>query len=149
MSVEMLASALIPAAPEAVYTFVTRAANDTRWTSGLVSSRVLSGEGYGPGAQIERVSRFLGRTFTYTVAVLAVEPNRRVEMSTTAGPFPMQVTYCLEPAEGGTRMSIRSAGDPGGFFALAGPLLAVAARRSMQQDLDTLRELFAAGAAQG
>ena len=116
---------------------------DTLWTTGLVHARLLTEGAYGRGTRIERTSRFLGRQFAYTIDITEVEPGRRVEMITSAGPFPMQITYLLEPVDGGTRMSIHATGEPRGFFALTGPLMAGAAKRSMQNDVDNVAAFFA------
>ena len=55
-------------------------------------------------------------------------------------PFPMDITYRLEPVSDGTRVQIRLAGGGSGFFRLAGPLLGAAVRRNLQRDLRRLRE---------
>lgn len=144
MAIDVVSSTIIPCAVEVVWAYVTQVDNDVTWTSGLIEARAITSIAYGPGFRVERASKFLGRRFSYTIDVVEVEPLRRVEMKTSVGPFPMHVTYTLEPVEGGTRFSIRNRGDATGFFALAGGLLAGAVQRQVQLDVDTLRDLLAA-----
>jgi hypothetical protein len=125
-----------------VWDYLADPVNDVTWTSGLLEARPLTEGPYAPGFRVERVSQFLGRRLTYTIEVKDVVPGERVEMETTAGPFPIRVTYALEPVEGGTRFSIRNRGEPSGFFALTGPLLAAAVRRQVQLDVETLRDVL-------
>lgn len=115
--------------------------NDLAWTGGIVESLPLSDGPLQPGSRVERVARFLGRTFAYEYEVLAVEPDCSVEMS-VARPFPMRIRYELEDADDGTLVRIRARGDPGRFFGLASPLLRRLVRRSIAKDLRRLRVLL-------
>lgn len=146
MSIDVQVHALIPRSAAEVFAFVTDVSKDVLWTSGLLDARLVTDGPYATGARVARTSKFLGRRMVYTLEITEVVPDARVEMITTAGPFPMQISYRLEPEGGGTRLFIRAAGDPGGFYALAGPLLASAVRRQIQLDLDTLADLLAAPA---
>jgi hypothetical protein len=54
----------------------------------------------------------------------------------------MRVTYSFEPANGGAETIVRNRvrGAPGRFFSLFGPLLAPLVKRSVQKDLERLRD---------
>jgi hypothetical protein len=145
MSMDVTSSTVIPRPVADVWAYLVDPANDVTWTSGLLEARPLTEGGLRPGARVERVSKFLGRRMTYTIDVIEVDEGRSIRMKTSAGPFPIEVTYLLEPADGGTRFSIRNQGEPSGFFALTGPLLAAAVRRQVQLDVETLRDLLTAG----
>lgn len=144
MPIDVTSSTVVPRPVPVVWDWVRDPQNDLRWTSGLVEVRPLVGASYDTGARIERVARFLGRTFAYTIDVTEVEPLRRIEMTTSAGPFPMTVSYLFDEVDGGTRFSIRNRGEPGRWFALVGGLLAGAVQRQVQLDVDTLRDLLTA-----
>lgn len=143
MSLDVISSAVVRRTPADVFQFLCRPENDLLWTSGLIEAKVLTAGPFGTGTRIERVSKFLGRRMTYTIDVTEIVEDERIEMTTSAGPFPIQVTYLLEPVDGGTRFSIRNRGEPSGFFALTGPLLAVAVRRQVQLDVETLADILA------
>ena len=64
-------------------------------------------------------------------------------MRTAQGPFPMETTYTwTSVAPGETRMTLRNAGAPSGFAALATPLLASSMRRAMANDLAVLKRIL-------
>lgn len=143
MSVDVAAEVRIrrPLPEVASYMFEPR--NDAVWTTGVVESRPL---GEGPlvrGARVERVSKFLGRTFGYVYEVTDRVGDERVEMRVEE-PFPMRITYTLRADGDATVASIRTAGDATGFFRLAAPFMGRMVRRSITNDLELLREVLEA-----
>lgn len=145
MSVNITVHSDIQAPAAAVFAYVTEIGNDPVWTSGLLEARQVSEGTYGPGTRFERVSKFLGRRMTYVIDVVEVEAGRRVLMRTSSGPFPMEITYTVDPlGPEQTRFSIQAKGDPGGFFSLMGPLLNRQVARQIQLDVDTLKEVLEA-----
>ncbi|MFZ5476940.1 MAG: SRPBCC family protein [Myxococcota bacterium] len=140
MSVDVTCETVIARPLDAVWAATTNPAHDARWTTGVVEVRPRQPGPLAPGAEVERHSQFLGRRMVYVIRVTEVVEGRLVAMETASGPFPMTVRYEYEPADGGTRFRIRTSGDPGGFYALAAPLVAAAVRRNINNDLATLRE---------
>lgn len=94
------------------------------------------------GSQMDFVARFLGRQIAYTYEVTELVPGRRLVMQTAQGPFPMQTTYTWEPTAGGTRMTLRNAGEPSGFAKVTAPVMEVAMRRATTKDLARLKVLL-------
>lgn len=113
--------------------------NDALWTTGIVACRPLTDGPLRAGSRVERTAKFLGRTFAYTYDVVDAEPERFVEMRVEK-PFPMQIRYELEDAPGGTVARIRARGEAGGFFRVAGPLLAPMVKRNIGKDLALLKQ---------
>jgi uncharacterized membrane protein len=91
------------------------------------------------GSRMDFVASFLGRRIEYTYEVADLVPGERLVMRTAQGPFPMQTTYTWEPADGGTRMTLRNHGAPSGFARVATPVMALAMRRAMTKDLAALK----------
>jgi uncharacterized protein YndB with AHSA1/START domain len=149
MSVDVLAEVAIACPRGRVFECVTDPGRDRSWTGGLVEVRPRQPGPLRAGAQVERHTSFLGRRMVYLVEVGEVVAPERVEMTVTEGPFPMQITYALVEEGGQTRMSIRARGEPGGFFAIAGPLLEMATRRQIQADLEKLKGLLEGEARSG
>lgn len=50
--------------------------------------------------------------------------------------------FTLEPPGQGTKAAARASLEPGGFFKLAEPILARTAQRSMQADVETLKDIL-------
>jgi hypothetical protein len=108
------------------------------WTSGVVAVAPKQSGLLETGHQVERTSKFLGRSFSYLIEVTAHEEGRSVEMRTEQ-PFEMLVRYQLDDCEGGTLASIATQGDGGAFFRMAGPLLSKMVERSINNDLLSLK----------
>jgi hypothetical protein len=138
MSVDVRPEVVVhrPRAEVAAYMFDP--AHDLAWTGGITSSRPDQPGPLSSGATVVRTAKFLGRTFDYGYVVTAHEPDRLVEMKVEK-PFPMTVRYELEDAPGGTKVAIRATGSPGGFFAVAEPLMRWQVRRSIAADLGRLK----------
>jgi len=98
------------------------------------------------GSRVARVAHFLGRRVEYVNEVTELDPDRVLDMRSVRAPFPMRVTYSFEPDGGGaTVVRNRVRGAPGGFFALFGPMLAPMVKRSVQKDLERLRDVLERG----
>lgn len=126
-----------PRAEVAAFMFDPR--NDAIWTTGVVECRPLTDGPLRAGSLVERVARFMGRQFGYQYEVTAADDDGFVEMRVEK-PFPMHIRYELEDTSEGTLARIRTQGDPGGFFRLAGPLLGPMVRRNITKDLELLKE---------
>jgi uncharacterized membrane protein len=95
------------------------------------------------GSRLAFVARFLGRRLAYTNEVVEHVPGERFVMRTAEGPFPMETTYAWEDAAGGgTRMTLRNAGQPAGFGRVAAPVMARAMRQANTKDLRRLKSIL-------
>jgi len=139
MPTNVRAEVVIARRPEDVAAVMFDPGRDAEWTTGVVASRSITEGALRVGSIVERDVRFAGRRFTYRYDVLARDATSlelRVER-----PFPMEVTYRLEPVCEGTRASIHARGDAGGFFKVAGPLLNGMVRRNIAKDLAALKTM--------
>jgi len=118
--------------------------NDLEWTTGVVGVRPLTEGRLRKGSRVERTSKFLGRTFSYTYEVVDNDGDRFVEMRVEE-PFPMHIRYELEEADGKTRAAIHAKGEAGGFYRLAAPLLNRMVKKNITRDLETLKAKIEAG----
>ncbi len=95
------------------------------------------------GSQITFRARFVGKDLVYTYVVTEFTPGEQVAMRTAEGPFPMNTTYTWRAVgERVTHMTLRNHGEPQGFSRLMAPLMAIAMRRAMRQDLADLKRLL-------
>ena len=107
------------------------AAGVTTWIGGIHSARLLTPGPVGVGSQVERVAAFLGRRVEYVLEVTDLT-DEALAMRSVRSPFPMRVTYGHgDASDRATRVSLRVQGDAGRFYALAGPLVGAAVRRSI------------------
>jgi uncharacterized membrane protein len=120
--------------------YMTDPANDPAWIGGIREVRIETPPPLAAGSRVARVAAFLGRRIEYVNEVTELEPGRVLDMRSVKAPFPMRITYSFDDgAAGATVVRNRVRGDPGGVFALLGPLLAPMVRRSVQRDLERLR----------
>lgn len=145
MPVDVRVETVIDSAPERVALFAGDPANAPRWYANIRSVDWQTPPPVAVGARADFVAYFLGRRLAYTYEVVELEPERRLVMRTTDGPFPMETTYTWEPAgPGKTRMTLRNRGNPSGFSRMAAPVLERAMRRATTKDLARLKAILEA-----
>ena len=125
-----------------VASFAMNADNDPIWIGGIVEAKMLTDPPTAKGTKVERIARFLGRRIEYVNEVVEYDPKGLLVMRSIKGPFPMTITYQFEEAAGGTLARIRVQGEAGGFYRLAAPVLSRAVKRSITNDLGTLKDLL-------
>jgi uncharacterized membrane protein len=96
------------------------------------------------GSRVAFTARFLGRNLDYVYEFTELVPGEKLTMRTSQGPFPMQTTYSWSDENGATRMTLRNAGEPSGFSALAGIVMAPMMRKAMRKDLENLKKILEA-----
>jgi hypothetical protein len=117
MPVDVLVETVIDRAPDRVALFAGDPANAPTWYANIRSVDWQTPPPVAVGSRVDFVAQFLGRRLAYTYEVIELEPERRLVMRTTDGPFPMETTYTWEPAGAGrTRMTSRNRGNPSGFL---------------------------------
>ena len=144
MSIDITAQVAIRRARGEVAAYMIDPANDPTWIGGVREVRMETPPPLRAGSRVARVASFLGRRVEYVNEVTELDPERVLDMRSVKAPFPMRVTYSFEDGDGAAATIVRNRvrGDPGGFFALFGPLLAPLVKRSVQKDLERLREVL-------
>jgi len=143
MSIDVRAEVLIRRPRDEVAAYMTDPAHDPVWIGGISEARLVGDPPLRAGSRVARVASFLGRRMEYVNEVVELAPDR-LDMRSVVAPFPMRVTYGFADRDGATAVSNHVRGDARGFFSLASPLLAPLVRRSVQRDLDRLRDILEA-----
>ena len=142
MAVDVTATGSIDRPHDQVAAYLRDPANDTSWIGGIRSARLLTPGPVAVGSQIERVASFLGRRIEYVNEITELTGDR-LAMRSVRSPFPMRVTYGHRDAgDSTTEVSVRVEGDASRFYALVGPLVGLAVRRSIARDLCNLKRVL-------
>ena len=142
MPLDVTASSVIDAPPDAVARVQFDPNRDPEWIGGVDRVELVTTQPFGLGSQVRRIGGFLGRKIVWLMNVEEYEPARLVRMHALESPFPMDVDYILEPAgEGQTRASIRIQGKGGSVYGMPGFLQGPMVRRSVQGDLGRLKRI--------
>lgn len=141
------ASALIKRPVEAVFEFVTNPENDSLWQTGGVGDFEQTPEGpIRLGTTQKGVSQFLGQRAEWTTEVTEYEPNRKVTYDLAWGPIRAEQSAIFEPVEGGTRFTLVTEGEVGGFFKVAEPVAIRVIRRDIEASVANLKDILEAEA---
>ena len=145
MSVDVAVTAVIERPIGDVSAYAGDPSNAPTWYRRITSAEWQTDPPMTLGSRITFRARFLGRDLVYTYEVVELSPGSQLAMRTSEGPFPMRTTYTWRAlSERATHMTLRNAGEPGGFSKLATPIVAFAMRRAMTQDLARLKRLLEA-----
>ena len=143
MPVDVLTEIVIDRPRAVVAAFAREPDNVPKWYVNIESAEWKTEPPLSVGSRIAFVARFLGRRLAYTYEIVELDPEARLVMRTSEGPFPMETTYTWtdEPG-GGTRMTLRNRGESAGFGKLMAPFMRGAMRRATAKDLAKLKAIL-------
>jgi polyketide cyclase/dehydrase/lipid transport protein len=138
MALDVIATIEIGGPPEAVAAYEFDPENDPSWIGGVKTAARLTDGPITVGSRVRRLGSFLRRPIEWVMDVVELVPARRLAMHAVRSPFPMDVTYELEPNGRGTTARIRIR-EARGMYRLMGPFTPWMVRRSVQSDLGRLK----------
>jgi carbon monoxide dehydrogenase subunit G len=118
--------------PEDVFAYRTDVANLPEWQSGVRRAEQT-------GDRIDETRSFLGREMHTTLEILEKDPPRVFTLKALDGPVRFTVAHTLEPADGGTRLTVVADGDLPGF---ASGIVAQQAKRQFSKDFARLKQIL-------
>ena len=146
MPIDVRVEARIARPPDDVAAYMFDPQHDPDWITGI--ERVdPPAAAVGVGTETHRLARFMGRRIDYVLQVTEHVPGRLLVMESVRAPFPMGVTYGVEPDGSGSRVSLRVTGGYGLLMRLAEPLMSRQIRRNLESDLRHLRARLEANVA--
>jgi hypothetical protein len=146
MPFDVRVEAHVARSPEEVAAYMFDPRHDPEWISGIEHVDPPASP-VGIGTETHRLARFMGRRIDYVLRVMEHIPNRLLVMESVRAPFPMGVTYGVEPEASGSRVSLRVTGEYGLLMRLAQPIVSRQVKRSLEADVRHLRGRLEAHAA--
>lgn len=145
MPFDVHVEATVARSPDEVAAYMFDPSHDPEWITGIEQVDPPTAP-VALGTETHRLARFMGRRIDYVLKVVEHVPDRLLVMQSVRAPFPMGVTYGVEPDGSGSRVSLRVTGGYGLLMRLAQPIFSRQIRRSLQADLRRLRGRLAANA---
>jgi uncharacterized protein YndB with AHSA1/START domain len=141
--VDVTVSGIVAAEPERVFAFLADLANWPRWQSDMKTATLIEGETGTAGTRYRYVSKAMGQTIDSTVRLVTVDAPREVAFEGEwAGMIRPDGRYLVEPAPGGSRVTLNPHPQTRGPGSLLAPLLATMIRRLNRQHLAALQEIL-------
>src|SRR4051794_37635518 len=107
-------SVVINRPPEEVWEYISNPSRFGEWqTASFSAARAEGDEGEGRSLVTDN-RNLLGREMEHTYEITEQEHLRSLVINTVSGPIPFQLTWTLEPIDGGTRLTGEGRGDWGG-----------------------------------
>ena len=119
--------------PEDVFAYLTDVSNLPKWQEGVKSASIRDG-------RIEETRTLLGRELDTTLEVVEQEAPSLFLLGVVDGPVRVTIRHELEPADGGTQLTVTAEGDiPGGF---AAGLVARRVEKQFRKDFERLKQIL-------
>ena len=138
MPFDVRVEAHVARSPEEVSAYMFDPLHDPEWITGIEHVDPPAAP-VGVGTETHRLARFMGRRIDYILRVEEYIPDRLLVMESVRAPFPMGVTYGVEPDGSGARVSLRVTGGYGLLMRLAQPIVSRQIKRNLEADLRQLR----------
>jgi carbon monoxide dehydrogenase subunit G len=118
--------------PADVFSYLTDVSNLPAWQGGVKSATLRDG-------RVEESRSLLGRELHTTLEIVEQDEPRVFTLRALDSPVPFTVRHELEPADGGTRLTVTAEGGVPGF---AAGLLARGAEKQFRKDFERLKEIL-------
>ncbi|HZC75758.1 MAG TPA: SRPBCC family protein [Gaiellaceae bacterium] len=118
--------------PEDVFAYLTDVSNLPAWQASVKNAAERDG-------RIEESRSLLGKELTTTLEIVDRKEPRLFTLRALYSPVPFTVRHELEPADGGTRLTVTAEGDVPSF---AAGLLARRAERQFRKDFARLKHIL-------
>ena len=127
-----------------VFEYLADFENVPTWNYAVEETRKISEGPVGVGTKYRQV-RKLPRRSEDGFEVTEFEPEARLSVEGTFGPFPGRFRYLLEPVDGGTRVTNVVELQPSGVLRLVGGLATSKLKSAVGANLGKLKELLEGG----
>ncbi|MBT5515350.1 MAG: hypothetical protein HOA30_16715 [Rhodospirillaceae bacterium] len=128
-------SLIIDSPPEEVWTFLTDFANAGEWMPGIDGLRPIDNEKIGLGTRLQ----FTARNAMRETEITEWNPGKCVALTSSYGGVTATYTYCVEPDDDETRVSLVAVCMATGAWKILRPGLVWAMKRSDSGQLKKLR----------
>lgn len=134
-------SVVIRLSAREVFDFLAEFENVPKWNYAIAATHKTSEGPVGVGTTYRQVRSLPSRS-EETFEVTEFEPEQRLAIHGSLGPFEGTLTYELEPTEAGTRLTNTADLEAHGLFKVAAPIAGGRVREAVAANLGKLKELL-------
>jgi len=125
-----------------VFAYLTDVSNLPSWQSGVHRAEIEEGGEARTGVHIRESRHLLGRELSTRLEIAELERPRLFCLRALESPVPFTVRHELEPAEGGTKLTVVGEGDAGMLPGFASGIMARRAKRQFRKDFERLKKIL-------
>lgn len=130
--------------PAEVFAFLADFENVPLWNYAISETRKIDDGPAGVGSRY-RQTRTLPSRSEETFEVTEFEPDRKLSIRGTLGPFHSEVTYLLEPTRSSTTLTNTMNLQTSGPLRLVAPIATSRGKSAVASNLDTLKKILETG----
>jgi len=134
--------------PSEVFAFLAHLENVPLWNYAISETRKISAGPVAVGSRY-RQTRTLPTRSEESFEVTELEPDRRLSIRGSLGPFQGDISYLLDPVGENTTLTNTMSLQPSGPLRLVAPLVASRVKAAVAGNLDTLRQILEGPVASG
>jgi len=135
------AAVTIRQTPEKVFSYLTDVDKIQQW-SPVANMKLITSGPVGVGSQFSQTVSILGKSFDTVTEVTTSNPPTSYAFKSTSGPMAFEQRFTLTPIAEGTQLDTVIEGEPGGLLKLAGPVVASAVNKQLNDQLNKLKQLL-------
>jgi uncharacterized membrane protein len=141
-------SIIIQRPADVVFAYVCDLSNVPKWDPSKSEVQVTPEGPIRLGTTVHMVTSLqplgLSMKLSSDMEITDYETNRQFTMTATSGPFPVEFRFLVEPAEGGSLLTVAAQAEPGGFFKIAESVLLSRIKKEQTIELQRLKALLEA-----
>ncbi|MGH8945648.1 MAG: SRPBCC family protein [Acidimicrobiia bacterium] len=126
-----------------VFTYLADLEHIPEWNWAISETEKITPGSTSVGTRYRQI-RSVPQVATEVLEVTGLEPNRLIEIMGTLAQFPAQLTYQLDQAGSGTRVTNTVGLEPQGALRLVGPLVGGRIKQAVADNLGQLKVLLEA-----
>jgi uncharacterized protein YndB with AHSA1/START domain len=141
--IQVEASTQIARRPADVFDFLTEVENLPRWQAGVTEAKPLTPGAMRIGSQFSQKTRVGPWNLDTIGTVSELKTNERIAFQLkSTGPLNCEVNFDLQPAAGGTRLTLRGVAQLKGLWRLLRPLLANELQKETTTEVALMKQLL-------
>lgn len=136
------ASIVVEQPVEQVFAFITDIERQPEWVGPVQAVKNLAPSPVEVGATFTLSLAFMGQSGDVQQMVTTLEPNQTYTQKSTSGPVPAEITFTVEPTQGGTLVRTITEADDSSIPRLARGLVTRNINNQLKNDLQKLRDML-------